>query len=324
MLSTIVDVARIRGDGNSLGYDWLITSKGSDDRSYTLFELYSSDINFSDIIVFDSRKRNETLTAPEVEKYNRIEQILEDNNYPSATILSAEDSHFGSLLVDKSITPVSRVAIDISAMNFWELSDLIYYFLKIVQVNSLDVFYTEPDIYRYDNYDLTSYSHKSSSVSYNYPINYHSTKTSQSEEIFVALLGFQKHVLKLMGDLCQFQGVYSINGFPSYYPKAKDISLVNNWDYLSDVEEAHRFSAEANNPFVCFNSLQEIRELSNDAFMTVCPLSSKPMTLGACLFTIKYPNKTRLVYPYNEFVDTKASGVGRTFCYHIDHSYIKP
>ena len=37
----------------------------------------------------------------------------------------------------------------------------------------------------------------------------------------MGILGFQKHVLKLLQDNNEVADLYSINGFPSFYPKAK-------------------------------------------------------------------------------------------------------
>ena len=268
-------------------------------------------------MLFDSRRKNESLSADKIEKYNRIDVLLEQNGKSNYQILSAEDSRFGVLLAERKIEKISRAALDISSMNFWEMGDILYYLIRIADIEILDIFYTEPGVYKYKENNITAYNHSVPAVSFNYPPNYMSTKTTQSNEIFVAVIGFQRNVLKLMRDLYEVSDWYSINGFPSFYPKAKDISLTNNSDYISEVEASHRYASEANNPFLCFNTLCDIKRASGGAFMTLCPLGSKPMTLGACLYTLKNQTGTRIVYPYNEFVGTETDGIGKTFCYRI-------
>ena len=205
-------------------------------------------------------------------------------------------------------------------MNFWELQDIIYFFMKTQKITALDIFYTEPDLYKYENYDITQYQYHNYTISSNYPPNYYSTKTTENEEIFIGILGFQRNVLKLLQDNNEVSDFYSINGFPSFYPKAKDISQVNNWDYLAELQNSHKLSADASNPFLCYNALVDIHNLSKEAFMTICPLGSKPMILGALLFVLEHSHCSRIVYPYNENIRTKAEGIGHTYCFRCLYS----
>lgn len=303
--------------GDLLHYDYCFMSKGSEDRAYTLLENCSGAFSFENLVLFDSRPKHESLSSKELDKYNRIDCLLQERHEKSCQVISVEDSKLGAALANKRISEIPRAALDISSMNFWEMGDILYYLTRVANTNVLDIFYTEPDLYLYREDDLTQYNHKVPKVSYKYPPNYMSTKTTQEDEVFVAILGFQRHVLKLMRDLSEMSDWYSINGFPSFYPKAKDISLANNSDYVAEVLSSNRFSSEASNPFICYNTLCDIKKSSRGAFMTVCPLGSKPMTLGVCLYTLKHPNDTRIVYPYDEFVGTETDGVGKTYCYRI-------
>lgn len=305
-----------------LHYDYFFISKGTEDRAYALFEKYKDTVSFENLVVFDSRLKHESLSSKELDKYNALDNLLPHQETINYHILSTEDSKLGRLLAEKRISKISRAALDISSMNFWEMGDILYYLTRVANTEILDIFYTEPDVYRFQEDDITKYNRNAPKVSFNYPPNYMSTKTTQADEVFVAILGFQRNVLKLMRDLNEVSDWYSINGFPSFYPKAKDISLANNSDYLAEVLAANRFSAEANNPFICFNTLCDIKKSSSDAFMTVCPLGSKPMTLGACLYTLKHQADTRIVYPYDEYVATETDGVGKTYCYRISKDFL--
>ena len=298
-----------------------IYSKGAEDRSYTVFDKYIDLISPQSIIMFDSRLRNESLSSDEMTKYNNIEQIAKDKDIKSIKTISVENTNLGSYLIHEGITEDSSVSVDISSMNFWELSDLIYFLLKIICVKKIHLFYTEPDLYHYENDNISQYNHNIPNVSVKYIRSYYSTKTLD-DEILVSIIGFQKNVSKLMKDIIEVSQYYSINGFPSFYPKAKDISQSINSDYLAEIDPANRFSSEATNPFITFNTLVDINKASKGAFMNICPLSSKPMAVGACLYALRYPDSTRIVYPYEETVTTKADGVGRTYCYTIMSEFI--
>ena len=298
-------------------YDHFIVSKGAEARSYIVCSQIDRLINIKNMIIFDSQMNQDRLNRAENVLYNSLTDIISDKKIDNCLTVPAENTKLGIILSKQCLPQTSRIALDISSMNFWELQDVIYYLLKVLKVPILDVFYTEPDLYRYESVDITYYQHDDPLVSLNYPQNYYSTRTTEDEEIFVGILGFQKHVLKLLQDNNEVADFYSINGFPSFYPKAKDISQVNNWDYLAQLQNSHKFSADASNPFLCYNALADIHNVSRKAFMTICPLGSKPMLLGALLFVLKHDKNTRIVYPYNEYIHTKADGVGRTYCFRI-------
>lgn len=277
-------------------YDYFIVSKGAEARSYMVSSLIDRVISTKNMIIFDSQMNQDKLGQSENEQYNSLANIISDKKIDNCLTVPAENTKLGVTLSKYSLPQNSRIALDISSMNFWELQDVIFYLLKVLKVSILDVFYTEPDLYRYESFDITQYQHDDYPVSLNYPQNYYSTRTIEDEEIFVGILGFQKHVLKLLQDNNEVTDFYSINGFPSFYPKAKDISQVNNWDFLAQLQNSHKFSADASNPFLCYNTLAEIYNVSQKAFMTICPLGSKPMLLGALLFVLRHSKNTRVCF----------------------------
>lgn len=320
-LAMLSDAEKMKTQQLQLCNDFFIYAKGAEDRSYIVFDKYLDLIQPKRIIMLDSRAKNETLSIEEIAKYNSIEDIAKQKGIDNIKTISLESSNVGKHLSNERLQSTSSVAIDISSMNFWELSDLLYFLLKVICVQRIDVFYTEPDIYHYENDDISQYNYKELEVSVNYPKSYYSTRTI-NEEILVSIIGFQKGVNRMMKDIIEVSNYYSVNGFPSFYPKAKDISKANNVDYLTEINPANRFSAEATNPFITFNVLSEISKSADGAFMNICPLGSKPMAVGACLYALKFPCTTRIVYPYKETITTKSDGVGKTFCYSIRQSFL--
>ncbi len=298
----------------------IIALKGCEDRSYAVLKKYFEQINPQKVLLLDSRLKNEKMSQEEILKYNEIDSIMGDNISKIKTI-SIENSNIGSYLISENFSENEIIYVDISSMNFWEISDILFFLLKIVSVKKVRILYTEPGLYHYENDDISHYEHEIFQVSTNYPRNYFSTKTTE-EEILVSMIGFEKNVNKMMKDNFEVSEYYSINGFPSFYPKAKDISQANNFDFLGEIEPSNRYSAEAVNPFITFNTLLDINKASKGAFMNICPLSTKPMSVGACLYALKYPTKTRIVYPYEESVTTKSDGIGKTYCYTIENSFI--
>ena len=307
---------------NGKQYDYFFLSKGVEDRAYKTIDYLKGFIP-QKIIIFDSRRKQELLSAADFKKYNQIEQIFTEEKIEQYQVISAEDYNLGVVTAEKKLHGLNRVAIDISSMNFWEMGDLLYYLIRIAKVDILDLYYTEPDFYKYEHNNIMIYEHPAPTVSFNYPPNYACTRTTQSQEIFIAVMGFQKHILKCMRDNADYSDYYSINGFPAFYPKAKDISQANNVDYLSEVDPVHCYSAQANNPFLCYNTIVDITKPNNDAIFTLCPLGSKPMTVGVLLFVLKHPQHSRVVYPNKECAITKNDGIGNTFCYRITSDFLQ-
>ena len=319
--SCFVDAEKIKASQTQTNSHVFIYSKGYEDRSYTVFEKYIDVIAPQTIIMLDSRMKNEGLSSSDVIKYDSIKTIAESKGITNIKTISMENANVGSYLKSENLSSNMTIAIDISSMNFWELSDLLYYLIRVVQVKQVVVFYTEPDLYHYENDNISQYSHTQTQVSIKYPKSYYSTKTTE-EEVLVSMIGFQKDVNKLMKDMFEVSDYFSVNGFPSFYPKAKDISQTNNADFLSEIDPSKRFSAEAINPFITYNTLIDISKACGGAFMNICPLCSKPMAVGACMYALKYPETTRIVYPYEESVTTRSDGIGHTYCYSITQSYV--
>ena len=321
-MSNYAFISDVKDMGDSVFNDDLfLFSKGCEDRSYTVFNKYISIISPKRSILIDSRLRSESLSADMLIKYNEIDSLIARDQTSNIRMISVESSYISKALLSEDISSSTMVSVDISSMNFWEISDLLCFLLVHKKVNRLNIFYTEPGIYHYENDDIINYDHKDYPVSINYINGYYSTNT-MDEEILVSLIGFQKYVHKMVKDDFEVSQYYSINGFPSFYPKAKDISQTINDDFLSEIMSANKYSADAINPFITYNTLLAIRKASHNAYMNICPLCSKPMAIGACLFVIKHPLTSRIIYPYAETVTTKTDGVGRTYCYSVFKEFI--
>ena len=122
----------------------------------------------------------------------------------------------------------------------------------------------------------------------------------------IILLGFDGDLSKEINEDVSPNDTIVVNGFPSYTPKFKDISLIANEKLVSD-RNINIAYARANNPFEIYNLLHSIKENEgSNTFINVAPLGTKPMALGACLFALHNPD-VRIVYPLPESYENKYS-----------------
>ena len=296
-------------------YDFFVSTKGYEDRSYHLLSCLLPNKSIKNWIIIDFRKKLDVLSQHEISKYNSFDEIIKKHAEMSIAVISLEDYLVGNQLRSIGINSSSKVAMEITSIDFWELSNLLFYLLKIVQVDSLDIYYTEPYVYNYSNNDILEYNTIDQQVSINYIPEYYSSFADE-KEMLVTILGFHKSIANQIKEYMEVAEYYSINGFPSYYPKAKDISRVNNYAYLSEIPMKNQYSSEATNPFLCYNTLIEIAMKSKGA-LTICPLGSKPMSLGACLYALDHEKSARIIYPFKNQIQTRNEGIGRIIKYRI-------
>jgi len=108
-----------------------------------------------------------------------------------------------------------------------------------------------------------------------------------------------------------------INGFPSYKPEFKDISLLLNEELLREIEIFKKLKyAPANDPFETKKVFEEIfQQYSNKYNFSFAPIGTKPMAIGSCLFALEHL-ECRVIYPYPSEYNLKSSkGCGSTWIY---------
>jgi len=178
-------------------------------------------------------------------------------------------------------------------------------------INQGYLYYTEPRYYIMTDSMSRSYYSTSGSIN-TFEISGYSGIAAKSEpatRILLCFLGFDDDLLPTVIQDSSPSKIITINGFPSFFPKFKDISLINNEKILSSSDYANlRESAstsknlvyvEASNPFDVFNTLKILEISKKEYCIDIVPLSSKPMALGACLFAL-FNEKIRVIYPYPE------------------------
>lgn len=221
--------------------------------------------------------------------------------------------------INEHITNKTNIAIDISCMPIPIIAQLLHFLFGRYNGKNVTIYYTEPSHYTLKN--LFDYS------AYNGEIDIKTIpgfegKTSNISEIkrvLFYLMGFEMTYLnKLIPQDVNPNKIAPINGFPSYYPKYKDISLINNNAnfYERDVEIIY---SEANNPFETYNTLYTLANNYKDYQIDIIPVGTKPMALGACLYAIKNVNNScRIIFPFpSEYTPNQSTGCGKLWEYQL-------
>ncbi len=222
----------------------------------------------------------------------------------------------------------SKVAIDISCIptpHFFVLLKYLHDFLE-----GISIYYTEPVRYIMNEGIFKSYFSTKGPISVKEIMGYAgiSAQTGTSERILICILGFDNDLLPTVIQESVPKSIVAINGFPSFHPKFKDISMANNEKILTGSSFAGRLErgndltnfiyAEANNPFESYNTLLELIDRFSDNCIDVVPLGSKPMALGVCLFSLVHDD-IRVVFPFpEEYAVATSEDSKTTWEYYVD------
>lgn len=234
--------------------------------------------------------------------------------------------HFVENIYGNDITKIS-IVFDFSVMvkpYFFILLKLLITHKKIKKIYLL---YTEPKTYvikklNFEQLDGAYFTRGS----YAPPMDMLSFSGSQDclkSDLLVILLGFEGERAKEVANEINPDVTIPINGFPSYRPEFKDISLLLNDEILkeSQIVRNLRYSP-SNNPFETKQELMLIhKEREHNYNISLAPLGPKPMALGCCLFVLENP-ECRVVYPYPMEYNSKASkGYDKRWLYIIEFNH---
>lgn len=222
--------------------------------------------------------------------------------------------------VDSCVNGKNTIGIDISVMPIPVFTQILHFLVKKHKEKKIIVYYTEPEHYNLDN--LFDFNALNGEIEIK-AIPGFEGKTAQRDEqqrMIYYILGFEMNYLnKLIPQEVNPDGIIPINGFPAYFPKYKDISLINNNVNYHEMDIQMVFSS-ANNPFETFNKLSSLKSQHENYCIDIIPTGTKPMALGACLFALKKGNNdTRLLFPFPaEYKNQHSIGKGTIWEYVID------
>lgn len=281
--------------------DYFILSSGSDYRAYEVLKSFSKsgiDVDNTLLIHFEERKINIDSTDSYFDYKNISGVTVSETTGIIKSPISILD-----FLNKYTFKFDSRVGLDISCFT----KPYIYYllnFFKRKNITNINVFYTEPQSYLFKKGLFKTFRTNSGPISINEIPGYPGKYLRGYKNILVLLLGFDGGLSSEITQDISPELTILVNGFPSYTPKFKDISLIANERLVSDPNIIKKY-ASANNPFDIYNVLDSIKNADGkNNFLNVAPLGTKPMALGACLFALHNPD-VRVVYPLPANYETK-------------------
>lgn len=291
------------------GLDYFILASGSDVRAYEVL----SKIDFTAaaapkviLFHFNERLEHKDPSDPLFRYTNlgipKLQEITCEIRNPGSSLTELERNDFND----------SKAAgIDISCFT----KPYFYFVLKLLRerfgLSKLTAFYTEPQSYYFPKGVFTDFHSSTGPLSILEIPGYPGEEPRDAFRKLIILLGFDGDLSREINEDVSPGETIVINGFPSYSPKFKDISLIANEKLVSN-ENVRVEYARANHPFEVYNLLEAIKGESlktkgNGApFLNIAPLGTKPMALGACLFALHNP-EVRVVYPVPEHYEDKYS-----------------
>jgi hypothetical protein len=238
---------------------------------------------------------------------------------PSSVYLCDHENDDVKALYKEPFDENSVVAIDITGFSIPDLFRILFVLKEKKKICNIYVFYTEPKHYLFKNGLIDTYQLLEGQRTYKAIPEYFLTGKYQDETL-VLFLGFEKFLAAYVNERSNPNFLVAINGFPAYMPKLKDVSLVNNYELLSRIDsDSDLYYTKANNPFSVFNTLCDIKQKFNNSVLNLCVLGTKPMALGACIFSLKYRDNVKVTYPYPEsYVKCHSTEYDKSWCYLVD------
>jgi len=296
-----MDIVGTAGSSSPPAYDYLLLAGGSDTRAYEILrKAKGSALLLKNTVLFDFEERKSDpeekvrIAYKAYENYDcnvhSIECSIKD---PSACLKSLEKN-------DLPLKEGQSIAVDISCFTKPYFFAILKYLKDHKHLSTITVFYTEPIAYRLSKGFYKSYHSSEGPLSIIELPGFPGLERRAAKSLLVVLVGFDGELSSYISEEVAPEKTIVVNGFPSYTPKFKDVSMINNEKILgsSGALNSVKF-ARANNPFETFNLLDAIQKESGNAFLNIAPLGTKPMALGACLFALMN-SSTRILYPMPE------------------------
>jgi hypothetical protein len=296
--------------------DYFIFCSSSDGRAYEIL----SKINFSKakkpsaIILHFKEKITEKKSSDHLFFYKKLKikklnEITCEIKNPSSSLSELEKISFSNS---------KKIGIDISCLTKPYFYFLIRLFKSRFNIPEITVFYTEPQSYNFPD-GLFSAFHSSSGPLSAIEIDGYvgNPEVRDAKRKLIILLGFDGDLSNEISEVVSPKETVVVNGFPAYSPKFKDISLVTNERLASNINIDIKY-ARANNPFDTYNLLDSIkRNEKKETSISIAPLGTKPMALGACLFALHNPD-VRIMYPMPErYEDEYSLNTWNSWLYHL-------
>lgn len=285
----------------SINVDYFLIAAYSSERAYKCISyLYSINVSINNVLLFDYNKFRPDAISVLYDRYKTYSEI----KYKTEVLKCENDD--ATQLNKIPISNNSSVAIDITSFSIPDLFKIMFVLREIKKIDKIYAFYTEPKYYCFRQGLFDAYEYLIDERSYETINEYHNSG-SNNEETLTLFLGFDKGTSTMVKEESKCSEVVVINGFPSISPKLKDISLLNNKKLLIELGQNNLYTAKANNPFSAYNILYDVKNKFSENLINICVLGSKPMALGACLFSLDFKKHVKVTYPFPKYYGNNIS-----------------
>ncbi|MCM1244095.1 MAG: hypothetical protein NC293_00440 [Roseburia sp.] len=312
-------------------YDAFFCADGLEGRDVRVVELFSQNkkLSVKKWVIFHYKERE----ADKQGDKSKLMTYLEGERVANILTSYQDPRSYSQILQEilQEMKGYKNVGIDITGFKNQFFFPLLKIFAQKSQIEKLDVFYTEPSTYRFPKkktgIDYFPNMQKDQRVFFNY------SKTEGGVEIksipgfeggrakktvLVILIGFDGKVAVRIKEEYNAEKVLLINGFPSYLPKFRDISLLNNKELVNGSRKDEIFNTYADNPFEVYNVLDRIKRTYEDYKLLVAPLGAKPLALGVCKFGLDFPQTAVLYVESSKYVEESTEDYGETWEYQLE------
>jgi hypothetical protein len=291
------DMEMISAESKGRKYDYFILAPNIERRSRAFFKWGQNRVKCAKYILADYSNFHKNLSEEQEENY-----YTDFEKCTSEVFKVNDDNEFFRNLNSLSINTDCKVGVDITGFSVPTIYSLIYYLKNKCCLSSLDVYYTEPRNYVYEEGYFDSY-HPNNNYRTCAPVVGYINSGRNQMEVLTIFLGFDGGLADLVYGKLGEEGkeivkTIVVNGFPSYTAKLKDVSLFNNETLINKLDKSDRMTTTANNPFDTYNTLCKILKESGNTLLNICTIGSKPVALGACLFALDHKQEVKVTYPF--------------------------
>ena len=319
------------GNDSEIDLDIYITTLNcNEDRTWRAMEMLGScALHHCQIIILDFQNQNELM-----EMNKRIQEcLLPDENFH---FVPQEKTHRDILpktiadIINNQSDPESLcVGIDITSIP----TPHFFFVLKMLNEYGIKpyLYYTEPAEYLLKGTLFNSYQSFEGTISTGEVPGFPGVTSTHGEQqrVLICVLGFDRNVLPSVIDAIAPDKIVAVNGFPSYQPKFKDISIMNNnriFDgvYSKKLEEGESeertdswlYYVDAENPYDAYSLMEKLQQHFNQQNynIDVVPLGTKPVALGICEYALKHDN-IRILFPFPKNNKTISQNARKTWVY---------
>ena len=286
-------------------YEVLILSNGYDDRSLAMSKILNNkSARITEILIL--QYENGSL--------DKIHALFPSAHISSINISINQADFLMKLISIQAILETSKILIDVSCIHTPEMFTLLKYFELSNPKPSIDIAYSIPFDYEFQNEPFTSYHSYYGDLRTNDLLGYGGNLDGSAYSKMIIFLGFEGALSSKVAEDIQYDDLLLVNNLPSFFPKYRDISIINNYDLLTGQHGKYLY-VPASNPFETYNFL--CRTLQESEHVCIAPLSTKPVALGICMYALAHKN-LRVVYPMSDQYNYhRTNRVLRTFIYRV-------